>query len=273
MLLVQKNSYSYQVVRETLASKLLVSLQKNCDFAEIPDENGVVRMSAKTKIAHTLCCSMFAVILISCKQQANFAGSTKNQTPAKPAQDAKPAATPVVEPPKPVTPDCKETGVTVAQLLSNQIFNGAAQQVLRYRLSMKDCAGQQTPITAHEILFDINGRVPAGTTARPLQYTVSAESGSNGIYGNLASGQLATIRGQDLFGVANPQFWHYRTNQPIAVNPQMKSVIFTVDISGLTHHTFNAPFPYIGPKVEVIDTILRFGTATPVKQPVNFVNP
>lgn len=182
-----------------------------------------------------------------------------------------PAIAPTSIPVAPPTPTigCTSAGTTVARLISNRVVNGAPGQLLQYELSMLDCQGVQTPITANIILFDINATLDAAQTGGfGLPYSVTIPNGP--IAGQ---GILNGIRGSDLFGNISPSYFHYSTNTLINLPAQIRSIILSVDLSNEVNHTPGTvpggPFP----PLEIISTFLRFGNATPVEQRVTFVNP
>lgn len=171
------------------------------------------------------------------------------------------------------TPGCTTAGTTVVKLLTASVTNKAANQIIKYQLSMNDCQGVETPIKATEIKFDVNAvMVVASTSGSPsgtaLPYTVQSPEGQT-----LSSGSLEIVQGEDLFGNASPSYWHYKTNNPINITGGIKQVILSVDISNSENHLpSNTGGTGTYPATEVIETFLRFGDAEAVKQPVTFNN-
>ncbi len=208
------------------------------------------------------------LLLSSCKDQSGFSGGVNQKaSPPTPAQDAKPQPTPVPTP-QPVTPDCTDHGQTSAQLLSTTIVNGAMNQLLRYKVSIKNCLGQAAPLTATHILFDMDAFVPQPMQVKNLSYLITAEN-TNAVLG---SGVMQAVHGHDLFGVAGLDRFHHRTNNIINLPAGIQTVNFAVDLSGFIHHNFM--YANIrAPAIETINTFLRFGNAAPVTQPVQFQNP
>ncbi len=206
-------------------------------------------------------------------------GVTKKDADAKQAGKPKPpnptttpvaseTITPGPEFSPPVVPQpgkCTDAGKTIAKLLTTTgITNGAANQLLEYELSMEDCEGVVTPITARVILFDLDAE---SDSPKALQYQVKSQDGSI-----LSSGTLLAINGSDLFGVLGPDRFHHRTNSNIDVPSAHRKVRLTIDLSYAEHHPIGSGGIASGPQ-SLISTFLRFGDAAPVKMPVTFFNP
>ena len=165
---------------------------------------------------------------------------------------------------------CTTVGSTAAKLLTDSVTNGAPGQIIKYELSMNDCDGVQTPITASEIKFDINAvyvGAATGSFGPPLPYTIQSVDGSR-----FSTGNFLVIQGSDLFGNIDATHWYYKTSNPINIPKDVEKVILNVDISNETDHLPNHKpgDPY--PPTELISTYLAFGTANPVEQPVTFKN-
>jgi hypothetical protein len=218
---------------------------------------------------------------ISCAP-SGFNGTTG--VAKKDSAEAKPAGKPQVTPSPSLTPTtstnpipedtigqtpvvpskCTDAGKTIAKLLTTGgITNDAPNQFLEYELSMEDCEGVTTPITASVILFDLDAEILDGP--KTLSYQVKSQDGAL-----LSSGALQSINGSDLFGVIGPNRFHHRTNSNINVPVSHRKVRLTIDLS----FTNNQPMGSVmtGPVARaVIQTYLRFGDASPVKMPVTFI--
>jgi len=225
---------------------------------------------------------MIAGLIVSCASCApsGFNGSTgvakKDSAEAKPAGKPKPPVSPgtpipsgtiepqTVLPTSPVPGKCTDAGTTVAKLLTTSgITNGASNQFLEYELSMEDCEGVVTPITARVILFDLDAE---SESPRPLPYQVKSQDGLM-----LSSGVLQTINGSDLFGVIGLNRFHHRTNNNIDVPSAHRKIKLSIDLSNTVHQPMGSG-DTVSPQA-LISTFLRFGDAAPVKMPVPFVNP
>ena len=165
---------------------------------------------------------------------------------------------------------CTTAGTTVVKLQTQSVRNKSPGQIIKYELSMNDCQGVQTPITATSILFDLNAIFTLsapGAIAGSLPYTVTTMEGAP-----LGTGSLEVVPGQDLFGVSNPQHWHYRTNNPLNFPPATNRILLNVDISNTENHRPDTPTGGPFPPTELISSFLKFGNANPVEQPVTFQN-
>lgn len=217
---------------------------------------------------------VFAALSLSCNNNKfkESAGPQGNPTPVQQGQDHSLPQTQggqVVLPPQP-TSGCNTAGTTAVKLLTDAVVNKAPNQIIKYELSMNDCQGVQTPITASEIKFDLNSYYVGATIGHPgppLPFTLQGLDGAQ-----LSSGSLNVVLGTDLFGNSSVGHWHYKTNTPINVSNGIKQVVLSVDISNSENHLVANPAAGSLPPTEVISTFLSFGNAKPVEQPVTFKN-
>ena len=223
---------------------------------------------------------IFAILAVtsSC-QPSGFNGS--NAVAKKASAEAKPQGKPqpkptianenpspfpseTFEPSLPKPSPCTDAGTTVAKLISTAgIVNDSANQFLEYELSMEDCEGVVTPITANVILFDLDAESESG--AKPLPYQLKSPDGMP-----ISNGILASVSGSDLFGVVGPARFHHRTNNNINVPSTHRKVRLIVDLSFTNSQPLNSGL--IGPVARaIIPSFLRFGQASPVKTLVPFI--
>lgn len=225
---------------------------------------------------------VFLAAAFSCAP-SGFNGATgiskKTEADAKPQGKPKPPAPsktpitsetiePIPEISPPVVPQpgkCTDAGKTIAKLITTSgITNGAPNQLLEYELSMEDCEGVVTPISARVILFDLDAESEA---PKPLPYQVKSQDGLV-----LSSGTLLSINGSDLFGVLGPNRYHHRTNSNIDVPASHRKIRLIIDLSNTENLPMGSAGIGAGPQY-LISTFLRFGDAAPVKMPVTFFNP
>lgn len=206
--------------------------------------------------------------IVGCKA-SNFSGSTqtKKSEPVKaPTSQPTPTNPPQQIPPSLPNVPCNASGITVARALTSSVVNNAPGQLIRYSLSISDCAGNLRTIQAGPIMFDINSEVSTNDV-RPLQYGIFLES--NAPIGN---GILEVVSGGDLFGNIGPNYFFNRTLGALSAPQGTKAIIFTVDVSMMAHHIPGSQGATQFPPQEQITTYLKFGEAAPVAQVIMFIN-
>lgn len=203
--------------------------------------------------------SGIAIFLASCSS-SKFEGSSSTKKPVPKEQPA------VVATPAPTPEPCNDTGTTVAKLLTNSISNNAANQVIRYELSISDCVGGTKTIQANVVMFDTDSMV-ALASVRDIPYTVESQN-----HVQIASGMLLRVDGSDLFGKTGSNYYYNRTSENLPIPPNSKSIFLNIDFSNTEHNRLENAESATRPAQQSIDTYLKFGDAAPVTQPVTFLN-
>jgi len=215
-----------------------------------------------TKILAMLC----IVVLAGCSNSGFSGGSggkkEKEKKPATESQNVKPDD--VIEMGQKVEPpeDCTETGATRADLLTQSVINGQADQWIEYKLFTTTCDGAITPLTSDFVLFDVNATIPTAI-AQPVNFEFLSDDGKRT---RLHAGTFRVIFGTDLFGNAG-NYFHWRTDQKTNLQPNTTSIILRMNIGTTGFINKDSSVTLHG---ETLSTFLRFGTMAPVEKPVRF---
>lgn len=152
---------------------------------------------------------------------------------------------------------------TVIELLTPTIINNAANQFLKFRVSYIGPNGNPVAFPFDDLLFDIASINATG--ARSLGYSISV---SNQVE---YAGYLDPVWGEDLFGNAGSNYYHYATDQRLDIQAGVTWFVFTVNLSNMVNHPYGSRAPY--PRNETIPVYVRFGhDSLAAEVNVNFVN-
>lgn len=151
-----------------------------------------------------------------------------------------------------IPPNCDENGATQAQLLTTTLVNDSKNMVIQYKVFRTDCQGNIIPLTADEIWFDINARVPG---FQPIQYTLTSGS-------DVQNGTMTDVVGSDLFGDTGSNYAHWEMDQPVNVSETQGNYV-TLSIMLPTYEYV----PLVGPS-DQLPTYLKFGAAATVEKVV-----
>lgn len=162
--------------------------------------------------------------------------------------------------------DCAENPQdrTQVRLLTDAVKNNAANQLVRYELSLVDCEGNPKPIPRAPLLFDINAQATFDLNAQKLPFVIQNASGES-----IASGKMNLIQGSDLFGVKGSNYFHWRIDE-FSFDNADKKLYLNVDVSNLGWQPFNQQ-ERTG-NTYTFATYLRIGDADPVEQKVKWTN-
>lgn len=209
------------------------------------------------------------LLLVSCGE-SSFSGTTSRSVPTSETNDPSGGDSSTTTdnnmPDEDKTADatpCVDKSKTTVNLLTTNVKNNAAGQMIRYEVSLLDCMGNPKPIPEAPLLFDVDAVALFDITNFKVPYSVQ-DSSSN----TLASGGMNLISGSDLFGVAGVNRYHWRIDSFTIKNGD-KKLYLNLDVSNLawqpsTGATADAAY--------VFSTYLRIGDAEPVEQKVTWEN-
>lgn len=236
----------------------------------------MLRLSSSA-LRTTLVSMIVAWIVVGCKDGADFAGSSASQTKKdeSDAEKADPNLGTTGEDDEAddeqlgetyeVPDNCTADGVTHAKLLSKSVKNDTPGQFIEYQLFVTDCEGKVRDVSSDLILFDLNSVTDGGMNALRFQVQTTKRV-------QIASGGMEVVKGKDLFGNASPTYFHYRTDKRIEFSVPSKSFIFRIEPG----HGRETAAANMGTAAALgdqeIETYLRFGSASTVKQVVTFIN-
>ncbi|SME96616.1 hypothetical protein [Pseudobacteriovorax antillogorgiicola] len=150
--------------------------------------------------------------------------------------------------------------LTQADLLTDQVINGAENQSIVYELFVTDCQG--TPIGIQgSVAFDAFARLsPFGAA---IGYLV--QEGESKL--EIDQGQLEIAVGKDLFGNTGDEYGYYQTND-LELSTSVRTVILVLDVSGLSFRPVESQ-----ENLEAYDipTYLSIGDSMPIEKTVKFV--
>ena len=164
-------------------------------------------------------------------------------TTSVPAVPAVPAAPVVVIPPA-----CDpNAGATQAQVKTASI---TAQKItIVYKIFRTTCQGVILPLTADQILFDIDALVNGFL---PISYSIVADASTPNSAPQV--GPMNDIVGSDLFGDQGSNYAHWETNQKISVTSPNQMIELTLSTNFVKSNHADGMYTY-----------LAFGSAAPVK--------
>lgn len=116
--------------------------------------------------------------------------------------------------------DCTKTSKTFVSSDADSITNNAPEQFVSYKIGLDGC---KILLKDASIWADINATVK--NNSRPLPYKIKTLDGEL-----LASGQLGSVQGEDLFGNSGENYAHWKTDD-IDLDLRSGSVIFELDYS------------------------------------------
>lgn len=151
--------------------------------------------------------------------------------------------------------DCTETSKTVISSETDTVKNNAPEQYVAYTIGLEGC---DSLLKDASIWADVNAVVESNS--KPLPYKIKTLDGEI-----LASGQLGSVQGEDLFGNSGNGYAHWKTDE-IDLDLTNGSVIFELDYSYMSiKKTAGDP-----PKNDFrVDTYFSISGAKAVTLPLN----
>lgn len=161
------------------------------------------------------------------------------------------------------TQPCTDAGITQVRLLTASAYNNAANQSLRYELSLVDCDGKPKPIPQAPLLFDIDSQ-SMDITQREVPYTIE-----NTAKQSVATGTAAVVSGSDLFGNQEASRFHWKADN-LHIPATDYKFYFVADVSKRIMTEFGVMLPPTSGEVQ-FKTYLRIGDALPVQQEIKWI--
>ncbi len=161
------------------------------------------------------------------------------------------------------TKPCTDAGITQVRLLTVSAYNNAANQTLRYEVSLVDCDGKPKPIPQAPLLFDIDSQ-SMDITQREVPYTI--ENSQKQV---VTSGNTSVVSGSDLFGNQEASRFHWKADN-LQIPATDYKFYFVADVSNRNMTEFGVILPPTSGEVQ-FDTYLRIGDAQPVQQKIKWI--
>lgn len=154
--------------------------------------------------------------------------------------------------------ECLEPAETLVTSETDTIRNNAPEQFVSYQIGLSGCDISILKDTF--IKADINAEISKFN--KPLPYKIKTIDGEL-----LASGELETILGQDLFGNSGSNYAYWKTDE-IDLNLENGNIIFELDYSNIQIRSFEDNRP--GEDFEV-DTYFAISGAKAITIPMTVI--
>ncbi|MGE0173162.1 MAG: hypothetical protein AB7T49_10265 [Oligoflexales bacterium] len=212
-----------------------------------------------------------AVVSASCKNRSNFSGPErvrKSPVGEEGTPETQEGNTSNPNTDGPGNPDsdsngCNEAaGKTVAKLLTDYIKNDEPNQFVTYEISLTNCDGSPRTLTDESIYYDVNAFIRE--FGRDVRYRILDPSNNN----ELLEGILVHETGKDLFGNTGDNRGYWRTEK-VTLNGVTEKLHLVINMSNLTlKPSSDSASGSTTSDAYIIDSFLRFGEASPVKEPL-----
>ncbi len=224
-------------------------------------------------------------INISCNSGNFSGGPTKKELPPKPAQTS-PAAeehsddvvlkkeseqsgalggAPVLEPPA----TCKSK--TVLKPLTTSVTNGSGPQLIKYEASLDRCPGSLDSIVLKELLFDLEASFFTGGITAPAYRIYDASAAMEEKDKIAAQGVFQIIRGSDLFGNQDKNYFHFKTEKILSSEKSYDKIIIEIGLGGVYLYRQDQSTGEV-PKSFNIKSYFKLDGFDPTESFITFVN-